>query len=68
MIQQAADDGGAVAAGGAQNAPARPGTDVAVNMDGFISVTPMRADLTCHASLRDLAAVLEDSPRETENQ
>ena len=55
------------AAGGPQNAPARPGTDVAVNMDGFISVTPMRADLTCHASLADLAAALEDAPRETES-
>ena len=54
------------AAGGAQNAPAQPGTDVAVNLDGFISVTPMRADLTCHASLSDLAGLFEDTPRRTE--
>lgn len=46
------------AAGGSQTAPAREGTDVAVNMDGFISVTPMRADLTCHASLAGLSAAL----------
>ena len=50
-------------AGGAQNAPARPGTDVAVNMDGFISVTPMRADLTCHVSLREMENLFDDSPR-----
>ncbi|MFC3169514.1 MULTISPECIES: 5'/3'-nucleotidase SurE [Paracoccus] len=55
------------AAGGAQNAPARPGTDVAVNMDGFISVTPMRADLTCHASLREMSGLFDDNtPRQTE--
>jgi 5'-nucleotidase len=47
------------AAGGSQQAAARPGSDVAVNLDGFISITPMRADLTCHASLADLAAVLD---------
>jgi 5'-nucleotidase len=32
----------------------RPGTDAAVNLEGYISVTPMRADLTAH---NDLAAV-----------
>lgn len=46
-------------AGGSQQAPAAEGSDVAVNMDGFISVTPMRADLTCHASLARLAAALD---------
>lgn len=52
------------AAGGAQNAPARPGTDVAVNMDGFISVTPMRADLTCHVSLREMENLFDgDTPK-----
>lgn len=45
--------------GGSQQAPARDGTDVAANLDGFISVTPMRADLTCHASLSDLATALD---------
>ncbi|MDO5529738.1 MAG: 5'/3'-nucleotidase SurE [Paracoccus sp. (in: a-proteobacteria)] len=50
--------------GGPQDAPATPGSDVAANMDGFVSVTPMRADLTCHASLDDLASALgEDAPR-----
>lgn len=47
-------------AGGSQQAPARDGTDVAANMEGFVSVTPMRADLTCHASLDRLAAALDD--------
>lgn len=49
--------------GGAQQASARKGSDVAQNMAGFMSVTPMRADLTCHASLDRLATVLD---RETE--
>lgn len=47
-------------AGGSQQAPARPGTDVAVAMEGHVAVTPMRADLTCHASLQDLAQALGD--------
>ena len=52
------------AAGGAQNTPASPDTDVAVNMDGFISVTPMRADLTCHASLQEMADLFgKDAPK-----
>ncbi|TGN62071.1 5'/3'-nucleotidase SurE [Paracoccus liaowanqingii] len=46
-------------AGGSQQAPAREGSDVAVNLDGYVSVTPMRADLTCHASLDGLARALE---------
>jgi 5'-nucleotidase len=49
--------------GGSQQAPARAGSDVAQNMAGFVSVTPMRADLTCHASLDRLATALD---RETE--
>ncbi|QUJ77884.1 5'/3'-nucleotidase SurE [Sulfitobacter albidus] len=32
--------------GGDQRVPPAPGTDAAVNLDGYISVTPMRADLT----------------------
>ena len=32
--------------GGAQHDPTAPGTDAAANIDGYISVTPMRADLT----------------------
>ncbi len=40
--------------GGAQQTPTLPGTDAAVNLDGYISVTPMRADLTAHDLLADL--------------
>lgn len=43
--------------GGSQTAPATPGSDVAVNLQGYISVTPMRADLTCRDSLRGLNGV-----------
>jgi 5'-nucleotidase len=42
--------------GGPQHMPTAPGTDVAVNLDGYISITPMRADLTAHDSLADLEA------------
>ncbi|MDO5642377.1 MAG: 5'/3'-nucleotidase SurE [Paracoccus sp. (in: a-proteobacteria)] len=45
--------------GAPQDAPATPGSDVMVNLDGYISVTPMRADLTCHASLDALRGALE---------
>ena len=44
--------------GGPQHKPTAPGTDVAVNLDGFISVTPMRADLTAHDKLAELQARL----------
>ncbi|EAQ07242.1 5'/3'-nucleotidase SurE [Yoonia vestfoldensis] len=37
--------------GGTQDVPTDPGTDAAVNLDGYISVTPMRADLTDRAML-----------------
>ncbi|MCG3267422.1 5'/3'-nucleotidase SurE [Yoonia sp. I 8.24] len=42
--------------GGAQHTPTAPGTDAAANLDGYISVTPMRADLTDY----DMVAELED--------
>ena len=45
--------------GGSQTAPATPGSDVDVNMQGYISLTPMRPDLTCHASLAGLRGALE---------
>ena len=41
--------------GGAQQTPTLPGSDAAVNLEGFIAVTPMRADLTAHDLLADLA-------------
>ena len=44
--------------GGHQQTPTLPGTDAAVNLDGYISVTPMRADLTAHDLLSDLEARL----------
>ncbi|PPB81788.1 5'-nucleotidase /3'-nucleotidase /exopolyphosphatase [Albidovulum inexpectatum] len=44
--------------GGPQHKPTAPGTDVAVNLDGWISITPMRADLTAHDVLSDLEARL----------
>ncbi|GAA4224888.1 5'-nucleotidase [Sagittula marina] len=45
------------AKGGDQRAPVAAGSDAAVNMDGWISVTPMRADFTC----RDSLTALEDA-------
>ena len=40
--------------GGNQQDRTAEGTDVAANMDGFISVTPMRVDLTAHDVLDQL--------------
>ena len=40
--------------GSAQAEATQPGTDVKANMDGWISVTPMRCDLTDAAALDDL--------------
>lgn len=40
--------------GGPQHIPTAPGTDAAVNLDGYISITPMRADLTAHDVLEAL--------------
>ncbi len=40
--------------GGNQHVPTAPGSDAAVNLDGHISVTPMRADLTAHDALERL--------------
>lgn len=37
--------------GGDQRAPTAPGSDASENLSGFISVTPMRADLTAHDHL-----------------
>jgi 5'-nucleotidase len=44
--------------GGPQHSPTLPGTDAAVNLDGYIAVTPMRADLTAHDLLGELEARL----------
>jgi 5'-nucleotidase len=40
--------------GGEQHRPTAPGTDAALNLDGYVSVTPMRVDLTDHATLAEL--------------
>ena len=40
--------------GGPQHTPTLPGTDAALNLDGYISVTPLRCDLTAHDLLDDL--------------
>ena len=42
--------------GGPQHLPTLPGTDARANLDGWISVTPMRADLTAHSKQPHLVA------------
>ncbi len=44
--------------GGEQGRPTLPGTDVTANVEGFISVTPLRCDLTAHDRLSTLEAAL----------
>jgi 5'-nucleotidase len=44
--------------GGAQHVPTAPGSDAAVNLEGYISVTPMRADLTDKAMMDPLEKAL----------
>jgi len=45
--------------GGPQHHPTGPGTDVTANLDGYISITPMRCDLTAHDTLTGLRDRLE---------
>jgi 5'-nucleotidase len=45
------------AKGGDQTVMTGEGTDAAANLDGFISVTPMRADLTAHDTLAALKGI-----------
>lgn len=45
--------------GGSQTVPSTPGCDVDLNMSGYVSVTPMRADLTCYDSLEELRGVFD---------
>ncbi|PVH29634.1 5'/3'-nucleotidase SurE [Pararhodobacter oceanensis] len=42
--------------GGPQDIPTLPGSDAAANLDGYISVTPARCDMTAH----DMIATLKD--------
>lgn len=43
--------------GGPQDIPTEPGSDAAANLEGYVSVTPMRADLTAHNSMQTLREV-----------
>lgn len=43
--------------GGNQQIPTAEGSDARLNLDGYVSVTPMRADLTAHNSFEDLASI-----------
>ncbi|SFK54949.1 5'/3'-nucleotidase SurE [Shimia haliotis] len=45
------------ARGGNQQVATAPGSDAALNLDGYISVTPMRADLTAHDVLDALKGI-----------
>jgi len=40
--------------GGPQDIPTKENTDAAVNLQGYISITPMNTDLTDHSSLKKL--------------
>lgn len=46
------------AQGGAQAVASGPDTDVTANLDGYVSITPLRADLTARDRLGPLAAAL----------
>ncbi len=43
--------------GAPQQQPTSPGSDADLNLKGYISVTPMRADLTAHDALEALKAI-----------
>ncbi|MFB2532594.1 5'/3'-nucleotidase SurE [Paracoccus sp. p4-l81] len=45
--------------GGRQDVPATPGSDADLNMQGYVSVTPMRADLTAHDQMAGAIAALK---------
>ncbi|MEM8632639.1 MAG: 5'/3'-nucleotidase SurE [Pseudomonadota bacterium] len=45
--------------GGRQDVASAPGTDAAVNLDGYVSVTPLRADLTAKDALAALEGAFE---------
>lgn len=44
--------------GGPQHEPTAPGTDAAANLDGYISITPMRVDLTDYQMVDTLKEAL----------
>ncbi|MCX7559462.1 5'/3'-nucleotidase SurE [Sulfitobacter sp. F26204] len=43
--------------GGDQQVKTAPGSDAAVNLEGYVSVTPMRADLTAYDMMDSLAGI-----------
>lgn len=45
--------------GGPQHKPTAPGTDAAANLEGYVSITPMRADLTAYDALDGLKEAIE---------
>jgi 5'-nucleotidase len=45
--------------GGAQDVPTAKNTDAAANLDGYISVTPMKTDLTDYNTLNRLQKLFE---------
>jgi len=45
--------------GGRQDVATEPGSDAHANLDGYISVTPLRADLTAHDRLDALRSAIE---------
>ena len=45
--------------GGNQHVPTAVGTDAKANLDGYTSITPMRADLTAHDMVLKLQGLLE---------
>lgn len=45
--------------GGPQHEPTAPGTDAAANLDGYVSITPMRVDLTDYAMVDKLKDALK---------
>ncbi len=47
--------------GGNQQIETGPGTDVSANLDGYISITPLRADLTDYRAVAALDDVLDET-------
>ncbi len=46
--------------GGPQHIPTQPGSDTFANLNGYIAVTPMRADLTAHDQIEPLLGVFSE--------
>ena len=44
--------------GGPQQAKTAPGSDACLNLEGYVSVTPLRADLTSHRDMDALTKAL----------